>query len=116
MKNLFIYLSVFLFSFMTWADNPPKDHEPHKQKPSMESVKTVNPEKALVKVNGMVCSFCAQGIEKNFRKKDEVKEVSVDLDNMLVTLNFKKGKSLSQRQIQEVIEGAGFKFMEMQHE
>ncbi len=32
-----------------------------------------------VTVNGMVCSFCAQGIEKSFLKNVKTKEVFVDL-------------------------------------
>ena len=30
-------------------------------------------------VNGMVCAFCATGIEKTFRKQPEVNTVKVDL-------------------------------------
>ena len=37
-------------------------------------------------VNGMVCAFCATGIEKTFRKQPEVATVKVDLEKKLVTI------------------------------
>ncbi len=39
-----------------------------------------------VTVNGMVCSFCAQGIEKSISKMDETKAVFVDLKNKVVVV------------------------------
>jgi copper chaperone CopZ len=39
-----------------------------------------------VGVNGMVCSLCAQGIKKKFSEVPAVKNVAVDLDKKLVTL------------------------------
>ena len=36
-------------------------------------------------VNGMVCGFCATGIEKTFKAQPEVKTVTVDLQKRLVT-------------------------------
>ena len=37
-------------------------------------------------VNGMVCGFCATGIEKTFKAQPEVKTVNVDLESKLVTV------------------------------
>ena len=34
-------------------------------------------------VKGMVCAFCATGIEKTFRKQPEVESVKVDLPRRL---------------------------------
>jgi cation transport ATPase len=44
-------------------------------------------------VNGMVCGFCATGIEKTFRAQPEVKAVDVDLENNLVTIQTKQGRT-----------------------
>ena len=37
-------------------------------------------------VNGMVCAFCATGIEKTFRRQPEVASVKVDLGKKRVTI------------------------------
>lgn len=67
----------------------------------------------VIKVKGMVCAFCAQGIESNFKKQDAVKKTIVDLDNMEVTLKLKSGKSLDEKVIKKVITDAGFSFVGM---
>jgi copper chaperone CopZ len=59
-------------------------------------------------VNGMVCAFCATGIEKTFRKQPEVATVKVDLPKKLVTLTTKPGKTLSDAKIKEVVTYSGY--------
>ena len=59
-------------------------------------------------VNGMVCSFCAQGIVAHFKKHPAVSNVHVDLTRKLVLLEEKKGSSISDREITEFIKKSGF--------
>ena len=59
-------------------------------------------------VNGMVCAFCATGIEKTFRKQPEVATVKVDLATKLVTITTKPGKTLSDAKIKEVVTYSGY--------
>ena len=59
-------------------------------------------------VNGMVCAFCATGIEKTFRKQPEVATVKVDLPKKLVTITTKPGKTLSDAKIKEVVTYSGY--------
>jgi copper chaperone CopZ len=59
-------------------------------------------------VNGMVCAFCATGIEKTFRKQPEVASVKVDLPKKLVTITTKPGKTLSDAKIKEVVTYSGY--------
>ena len=54
-------------------------------------------------VNGMVCAFCATGIEKTFRKQPEVATVKVDLPKKLVTITTKPGKTLSNVKFKDVV-------------
>jgi len=61
-----------------------------------------------VQVNGMVCSFCAQGIEKTFEKEPAVSMVQVDLEALLVKLILVPGMSLTDETIRQVIEDAGY--------
>lgn len=59
-------------------------------------------------VHGMVCAFCATGIEKTFRKQPEVASVKVDLPKRLVTVTTKPGKTLSDAKIKEVVSYSGY--------
>ncbi|MEY3777007.1 MAG: hypothetical protein RIR83_1049, partial [Pseudomonadota bacterium] len=61
-----------------------------------------------VTVNGMVCSFCAQGIEKSILKLDETKAVLVDLKNKVVVVEAKEGKTLNEKLIKEEITDSGY--------
>jgi len=67
---------------------------------SAETIKTT--------VNGMVCAFCATGIEKTFRKQPEVASVKVDLAKKLVTIKTKPGKTLSDAKVKEVVTYSGY--------
>ncbi|MCB0394119.1 MAG: heavy-metal-associated domain-containing protein [Bdellovibrionales bacterium] len=64
-----------------------------------------------VKVKGMVCAFCAQGIEKNFNKLDSIESTHVDLDKMEVHLKLHKDMTIDDNKIKAVVEGAGFSFV-----
>jgi copper chaperone CopZ len=59
-------------------------------------------------VHGMVCAFCATGIEKTFRKQPEVATVKVDLPKKQVVITTKPGKTLSDRKIKEVVTYSGY--------
>ncbi|HEY8835978.1 MAG TPA: heavy metal-associated domain-containing protein [Chthoniobacterales bacterium] len=59
-------------------------------------------------VNGMVCAFCATGIEKTFRKQPEVATVKVDLPKKQVSITTKPGKTLSDAKIKEVVTYSGY--------
>ena len=59
-------------------------------------------------VDGMVCSFCAQGIVAHFKKHKAVSNVHVDLTRKLVILEEKKGSSISDREITDFIRKSGF--------
>lgn len=61
-----------------------------------------------VKVSGMVCSMCAQGIQKKFSKISEVKEIKVDLTTKVVSITTKDDKDLEDSKIKEIITEAGY--------
>lgn len=65
-------------------------------------------EKVSVSVDGMVCAFCAKGIENSFKKMTGVNDVVVDLDNKLVTLTTASNVTLSDAVITETMTAAGF--------
>lgn len=59
-------------------------------------------------VNGMVCAFCATGIEKTFRKQPEVASVKVDLPKKRVVIKTKPGQTVSDAKIKEVVTYSGY--------
>jgi copper chaperone CopZ len=61
-----------------------------------------------VRVNGMVCSMCAQGIQKKFKSRPEVSKLNVDLDNKIVVIDTKDGESLNDDLITKLITEAGY--------
>lgn len=61
-----------------------------------------------VSVKGMVCGFCAQGIEKKLHEQDSVEKVNVNLKDKLVTVNLKDGKSISDEEIKKILTDSGY--------
>ena len=61
-----------------------------------------------VSVNGLVCDFCAGSIEKMFEKKEAVSRISVDLENMLITIFLKDNQKLNDETIIEIIKDSGY--------
>jgi mercuric ion binding protein len=59
-------------------------------------------------VNGLVCSFCATGIEKIFNAQPAVEKVHVDLDNKLVTIDTKANQELDDATVTKLITDAGY--------
>lgn len=59
-------------------------------------------------VNGMVCAFCAQGIEKRISKMPATKAVYVDLKKKTVVIEPKDGMNLDQKAIIEEVKDAGY--------
>ena len=61
-----------------------------------------------IELPGIVCDCCVQSLEKVFRREDAVKSIKVDLDNMMVTVNLKAGKNLSDEDLKKLVEDAGY--------
>ncbi len=59
-------------------------------------------------VNGMVCAFCAQGIEKRLMKLSATQEVFVDLKKRIVAIQLKEGSALDPKQVSAEIVEAGY--------
>ena len=60
------------------------------------------------RVNGMVCAFCAQGIEKKARALPETEDVYVNLKQKIVAVQLKEGKSLAGDTLKALINDAGY--------
>ncbi|CAM8649669.1 CopZ Copper chaperone [Oxalobacteraceae bacterium] len=65
-------------------------------------------------VNGMVCAFCAQGIEKRISKMPATKAVYVDLKKKTVVVEPKDGMTLDQKAIMEEVKDAGYDIIKVE--
>ncbi len=61
-----------------------------------------------VQVNGMVCAFCAQGIEKRLGQLPQTRAVFVDLKQRLVAVEVKDGQTLDPATVGAEIKEAGY--------
>lgn len=61
-----------------------------------------------MQVNGLVCAFCAQGIEKQFRALPEASDVYVSLDDRIVAVELKPDADITDAELEKAITGAGF--------
>lgn len=66
-----------------------------------------------VKVSGMVCSMCAQGIQKKFSNEKAVKKLNVDLDSKIVKIETHDGQDISDATITKHITEAGYNVAEI---
>lgn len=60
-----------------------------------------------IEVNGMVCAFCAQGIEKSLFKIETTKDVYVNLDEGFVILE-STNDGVSEEKIKKIIVDSGY--------
>jgi len=61
-----------------------------------------------MKVFGMVCGFCAQGIESNLRKNPAVTDVQVSLEKQLVVVKTRDGQDVTDAALEKAITDAGY--------
>jgi copper chaperone CopZ len=65
-------------------------------------------------VNGMVCSFCAQGIEKSLMGMPQTKAVFIDLKKKIVAVEAKDGQTLDSKKIAFQIKEAGYDVVKLE--
>ena len=59
-------------------------------------------------VNGLVCAFCAQGIEKQLRKFPATADVVVSLEQKLVAVSLKDGQDIADADLRRALTNAGY--------
>ena len=66
-------------------------------------------------VHGLVCGFCAQGIEKRLRKFPATADVLVSLEQRLVAVGLHEGTDIPDAALIEALEGAGYAVKGIRH-
>ncbi|CAN6132883.1 CopZ Copper chaperone [Methylophilaceae bacterium] len=59
-------------------------------------------------VKGMVCAFCAKGINKKLRELEATQDVWVDLKNHMVVVELKEQKTMTLEAFTKLIKDAGY--------
>lgn len=87
-RFLFAALLSAILSFSVWANDEPRTIE--------------------MKVDGLVCAFCAQGISKKLGKMDATADVLVSLENGLVAVALQPGKDVDDQVLRDTLTDAGY--------
>jgi copper chaperone CopZ len=61
-----------------------------------------------MKVYGLVCGFCAQGIEKTLRKNPATEDVVVSLEHQLVVIATHQGQDIPDADLTKALTDAGY--------
>jgi copper chaperone CopZ len=61
-----------------------------------------------MEVNGLVCAFCAQGIEKKLRAYPATADVIVSLEERLVAVSTKDGQDIADDELKRALTDAGY--------
>jgi len=67
-----------------------------------------------MKVNGLVCGFCAQGIEKTLRKNPATADVFVSLETKLVAIETREGQDIADTVLKKALTDSGYAVKEIQ--
>tara|TARA_B100000674_G_scaffold412855_1_gene361301 strand:- start:788 stop:1147 length:360 start_codon:yes stop_codon:yes gene_type:complete len=110
MKTIIIFLSSLLFTFTAYATNCHKEdgHSHDEVTTNGLSSGEITDNIININVNGMVCDFCAQSIEKVFMKRIEVKGINVNLEDQKVVIYLEKETDIENTTISTIFEDAGY--------
>ena len=105
-------LSILLFvSTFDLANEQDHSNHDHMESNQIEvQVGSIDPNGTLmtVAVEGMVCDFCAQAIERVFMKREEVAGITINLDDQNVIISLKSEKDIENTTIEELFLNAGY--------
>jgi copper chaperone CopZ len=62
-------------------------------------------------VNGLVCAFCAQGIEKTLKGFPATERVFVSLEHRIVAVQLREGQDIPDAALTKAITNAGYKLV-----
>jgi len=83
--------------------------------PSLAQNRQIDNPDIQVGVNGLACPFCAYGIEKKLRKIEVIENLFVNIKNGTIDLKIKKGTTLSEENIRQVVDEAGFEVRSIEY-
>ena len=110
MKIIIISLSYLLLVFTANATNSHKEDGQSHDEITTNGLSSgeITDNIININVNGMVCDFCAQSIEKVFMKRIEVKGINVNLEDQKVVIYLEKETDIEDTTISTIFEDAGY--------
>ena len=69
---------------------------------------TANAGTIEMKVYGLVCGFCAQGIDKTLRKNPATADVLVSLEHKLVAVSTREGQDIPDAELTKALTDSGY--------
>ena len=106
--SILIFISTFALANEQNHSNHNHDHTQSNQIEVQAGSIDPNGTLMTVAVEGMVCDFCAQAIEKVFMKREEVAGITVNLDDQNVIISLKSEKDIENTIIEELFLNAGY--------
>ena len=73
-----------------------------------------NAETIELTVNGLVCGFCAQGIEKTLKKNPATVDVFVSLEEKLVAVSIAEGQDIPDAELKQALTDSGYEVKSIQ--
>lgn len=98
-KKAFFLFSLFSITPFLWA-----------QTASIESNQQVEKEelrRITMKVKGLVCPFCVQGLSKVLKKRPEIADFHVELKSGIVTIDARPGQDIKNEELIKIMEDNG---------
>lgn len=119
--RVLIFILSFVLSNIVIADHSEHAHlVDHDHKITQPELKAgnfdPNGELITVGVNGLVCDFCAQAIEKVFMRRDEVSGINVNLNKGEIIISSKANKKLANDVLEKLILDAGYNLVEIKRQ
>lgn len=93
-------MALLLAGAGAWLATPAAHAQAASPQPAPSAVKLT--------VNGMVCAFCAQGIEARVKKMPETAELYINLKQKVVAVQAKPGQTVSVDRLKAEVVEAGY--------
>lgn len=75
---------------------------------SVASIASASQKSIQIGLDGLVCAFCAQGVEKKMKAQAATDKVFVSLDHKIAVVALKDGKDIADDTIKSEITNAGY--------
>ena len=117
LRVCFVVLMMFLLFLNLPIQAEPNPQKLLKQKASGHHQVTkdrIDESDIIVGIDGMVCSFCAQGLKLAFEREGAVKSVNISLEKEQMGLRLKRFRRLSDSNIRQIVEDSGYSLRDIQ--
>ncbi len=119
-----IFFCSVLFIALLWNDSISAENKSdmHQHKSQETVAELVDPNikgnvcenRVLVKVNGLVCDFCARAVEKVFGRRKEVAGIQVDMDQGQISIVLHPDNAIDDTTLEKLVTDSGYNMVSIQ--